>query len=677
MATGIYDRVPCKSLARSKFNLSHRSSFTGDMGIIYPTLVEEAIAGDVWKLGSEHVLQFMPLISPMLQNVKIDKHAFFVPFRLLYENWTKFFMMKDSHGKEYTTPLPSLQDLYKAYTEYDGWHDLYRYVQTMTDPLYSVYWFNGTTFATTDKPSEVTTVLANCDSAIQNKVLSKFDHFDTGIGVSNAAFVAVKCMPWTCGNLLDMLGFPAFDEQFHDKFGVVVIEDAQGFHIRVFDKTVDKWVTSTGNDTDTTIKIDHVIFHSNGGEHELSYWLAIFKKEYTSCAPILSYWYIYDEWYRRSDVDDMFKCKWLRDNQLGVSDDEFEVDANNPAWLSFVPHTRTYHKDYFTASLKTAQSGTAPALPISGILPVGIYNGGTAHPEYAPNVPFKNMVNAHDYAYEKDGSFGKAEKYSILPYERYPLGIDLAKANTFDITDLRLANAIQRFQELSNVAGTRYTSFLKMMYGTSPNDDVLQRPDYFGHIVSSVKFGQVESSVATSDDPLGTRAGKGNSIDVGYFRAYHPKEPGVIMTTMSMVPESTYSGQGIQRQWQRKSKFDYYDSQFSGIGEQEIKTSELFLANDQYNHDHVQDSILGFIGRFDEYRSRTSNCKGLMRNSKYNTFTLDRYFVNTPSLNSDFVHVKVPKGRFLAVPTEPTFVCYFGNIAHVFRPMPEYAVPRL
>lgn len=72
------------------FNLSHDVKLSMSMGILTPTLVQECIPGDVFKIRSETLIRFAPLVAPVMHNINVFTHYFFVPNRLVWSNWEKF-----------------------------------------------------------------------------------------------------------------------------------------------------------------------------------------------------------------------------------------------------------------------------------------------------------------------------------------------------------------------------------------------------------------------------------------------------------------------------------------------------------------------------------------------------------------------------------------------------------
>ena len=64
---------------RSVFNLSYSKKFTADMGILYPVMCDEVIPGDTFSISSRCIVRAMPLVAPVMHNIKIKAEYFFGP----------------------------------------------------------------------------------------------------------------------------------------------------------------------------------------------------------------------------------------------------------------------------------------------------------------------------------------------------------------------------------------------------------------------------------------------------------------------------------------------------------------------------------------------------------------------------------------------------------------------
>lgn len=86
----IFNSVSAKVPKRHKFNLSHQVKLTGEMGELLPIMMEPVLPGDRFKLGSQQLIRFAPLVAPIMSEVDCYLHFFFVPNRLIWSKWEEF-----------------------------------------------------------------------------------------------------------------------------------------------------------------------------------------------------------------------------------------------------------------------------------------------------------------------------------------------------------------------------------------------------------------------------------------------------------------------------------------------------------------------------------------------------------------------------------------------------------
>lgn len=91
---------------RSTFDLSHDLKASGKMGYLIPTMCIDCVPGDYHRLNIESLIRFAPLISPVMHRFRATFHTFFVPKRLLWENFEKYITnTKDPLGNPYVKPF--------------------------------------------------------------------------------------------------------------------------------------------------------------------------------------------------------------------------------------------------------------------------------------------------------------------------------------------------------------------------------------------------------------------------------------------------------------------------------------------------------------------------------------------------------------------------------------------
>jgi hypothetical protein len=75
---------------RQVFDLSHDVKLSLDMGQLIPIYVEDIVPGDKFRVRTEVMLRFAPMLAPIMHRVNVFTHFFFVPYRLLWKDWEDF-----------------------------------------------------------------------------------------------------------------------------------------------------------------------------------------------------------------------------------------------------------------------------------------------------------------------------------------------------------------------------------------------------------------------------------------------------------------------------------------------------------------------------------------------------------------------------------------------------------
>lgn len=77
-------------MKRSKFSLSNYKLLSCDMGELVPIGITEVLAGDSVQQSTSALVRAAPLLSPVMHPVHVNIHHWFVPHRLIWEDWEDF-----------------------------------------------------------------------------------------------------------------------------------------------------------------------------------------------------------------------------------------------------------------------------------------------------------------------------------------------------------------------------------------------------------------------------------------------------------------------------------------------------------------------------------------------------------------------------------------------------------
>lgn len=85
----LFSQVPTVKHPRSKFNRGHNIKTTFDGGYLIPFYLDEVLPGDTFSLNCTNFIRIATLLNPIMDDIYFDTHFFFVPERLVFENFQK------------------------------------------------------------------------------------------------------------------------------------------------------------------------------------------------------------------------------------------------------------------------------------------------------------------------------------------------------------------------------------------------------------------------------------------------------------------------------------------------------------------------------------------------------------------------------------------------------------
>lgn len=100
--------VPRADIPRSSFRIqkTHKTTFKG--GILVPIYVDEILPGDSFSLKQTIFARMSTPIFPVMDNLYLDSFFFFVPNRLVWDNWKRFMGEQDNPGDSTSYVIPQV-----------------------------------------------------------------------------------------------------------------------------------------------------------------------------------------------------------------------------------------------------------------------------------------------------------------------------------------------------------------------------------------------------------------------------------------------------------------------------------------------------------------------------------------------------------------------------------------
>lgn len=354
-----------------------------------------------------------------------------------------------------------------------------------------------------------------------------------------------------------------------------------------------------------------------------------------SAVPFRAYAKIFNEWIRDEDLD----------NELVVSTASGQDTTTNTTLQNI-----RWEKDYFTAARPFEQKGNAVTIPIGTQAPISGLGLAPAATFPTAGGTFKDATtDAAGVVYPNSNNSVTGASFQIRGTAAGAGGLvdvyaDLSAVTGIPVTELRLANALQRFMELSAHRGSRYVEYLLSRFGVRSSDARLQRPELLSRSKQVVQISEVLATAEGTNTDVGDLKGHGIGAmrSNRYMRMF--EEHGYVITLAALQPKTFYP-QGLHKTWSRRDKYDYFQPETQFIGDQEVLNKEIYAGA------AVPAGTFGWTPRYQEYREQHNRIAGEFRSTTLDFWHQARIFGAEPALNAAFV-TSDPTERIFAVPSQ-------------------------
>lgn len=103
-----FAQIPSVNTARSKFDRSFAIKDTFDFDYLTPIFIDEILPGDTVNLNVKSFARLATQVVPVMDNMYIDYFFFFVPNRLVWDNWEKFNGAQTNPGDSTDYLIPTI-----------------------------------------------------------------------------------------------------------------------------------------------------------------------------------------------------------------------------------------------------------------------------------------------------------------------------------------------------------------------------------------------------------------------------------------------------------------------------------------------------------------------------------------------------------------------------------------
>lgn len=611
-------------MKKSKFNLGYLNSTTGNAGYLIPFLLQPTLPNDTFRISLSSFIRAQPMVAPLMHEVKFYTQYWFVPNRIIWDDWEQFIT-----GGGDLTAAPAFPVL-KTGTKFEvgSLGDYFGFptgvdvggISVLPFRAYAEIW--NTRYRDEDLQSEIGISYASGeDNATSLNLMSpswKRDYFTTS-------------RPFTQRGA--QISVPVYtDVPTQDVRSVVSSLYTQNNKlVAVSDVPIPPGVVS---DTDYQLIVTNKQLNSTQYDELVTHIPNIKATSVTAVASPGSHFWLPVAGV--SGVTDLKVLMYCSDVVVGA------VSSNT---LKFTIPTNNV----------TACNSPAPAF-INTAVNVGQFSGYLAgYKNGFGKLSDNRTVKPCGYA-KVSGNF------------QFTLNQPGQLAGSVSIRDLRASSALQRYAERSLEWGNRYEEFIQREFGIKPRDSRIQRPEYLGGGSGTLQISEVLQTAEGQDTGVGTMRGHGIAGVSQRPIKFRAPEHGIIIGLISIRPKPVYT-QGVPREFLKKSRLDFFTPELANIGMQEVLERELYFTPTNGN------SIFGYSDRYAEYRYNQPKVTGEFR-STLAFWNMARQFDAPPVLNASFIDMSSSQKAFsrpFSSQTTHQYLMMLRNNIKAYRPVPKRA----
>lgn len=270
-----------------------------------------------------------------------------------------------------------------------------------------------------------------------------------------------------------------------------------------------------------------------------------------------------------------------------------------------------WNKDMFMGVMPDTQLGEAASIGAAGN-PTQIY-------AYDSSKAVKYPLIANVVSSSPSGSPGSVDVATGRAKPQIPVGSEIpilseSTSSQFNILQLRMAEAVQKYREVSQCADQDYRGQIKAHFGVNLSAALSDQCIYIGGHAGNIDISEVVNTNLSSDNEAVIQ-GKGVGTSQGYEN-FSCDEHGVLMCLYYVKPILDYVMTAPWKEWTYTNVDDLPFPEFDSIGMESLPLALLSNAYSAFGNVKPNAlSTFGYVPRFVELKTDIDDINGAFRNS--------------------------------------------------------------
>lgn len=556
--------------SRSGFDLAKKNAFTAKVGELLPVYWRLCYPGDKFTLSHQHFTRTQPVNTAAFTRIREYFDWYFVPLRLLNKNMTQALVQMQENPVQAEALMQSR-------------------IVTTDIPYIPFYNRESSSGPITEPLDSISGILRHAYSLLSPSPRVGSNQFNFALSATSA-------------KLLSYLGYKRFLAEDNDSPAPI-----EGYEVK-----------SLGLSSDPKFNLSAAVPFS------------------VNVLPLLAYQKIYADFFRFSQWEKNEPFTYNADYYAGgnflapITSDSLADDfwsSNNFLTLRYC----NWQKDMFMGGMPEQQFGDVASVNI------GMSGDGGFIPLSAPTASsssgFSVGVGSSGFDLAADKSSGVSSvtlsSSASTGFDGLPLrvsvndivssghlGVDMSSSlsGSFSVLQLRLAEATQKWKEISQCSDQTYRDQIQAHFGVSLSPALSDKCIYIGGSASSIDINEVVNNAlyASGDEkPVANIKGKGVGTSQG-SENFSADEYGILMCIYHAVPLLDYDLSGVKQELLYISTEDLPVPEFDSIGMQTLPLQVLYNAFGNIGSwmPTMPGNFLSYVPRFVELKTDVDEING-------------------------------------------------------------------
>lgn len=636
---------------RSSLIMRESTQTSGNVGKLIPILVHEMLPSENLRITQSVNLQFTPFVTNVMHEITGDLLTYFVPYRIIWQDWEKFITGCDEENDEVdgTLEVPmcnldknklayeklkalinnkTVEELSVIYNEIVGVALEYPKAEGETTD----YNLKKGTYANPENVNEPG--FLNLAWFINNETAIS-DNFKLPAKLNNKYWVSglssVKQLNefWTL-RAIDKVATKYWTESLPDYYGIPIsFNFISSLALTQADETNENYYW---HQDETIVEPYKTFVETTINNADKATFNALNYRAYNK---IYNDWIRYIDWEPRRDKEDLTIAR-----------------ANNP-------------HDIFTRARRYQLRGAMPKVPVN-------INGlGQIISSVTEDVTSQEYIQIYD---EDDKVRIRSASTDGTPNGGVTFNKELQinGESNWNILDMVTPAGLLNYYMANARIKPRYSEQLLARWGVTIQDARYQ----YAQIVDASKITISQNGITQTAPQQGDSTAQGNITGQGWGNGggktkFYAPEHGVLITLLQVRPSNAYE-LGFEAQYQKVTRFDYPTPEL-------VDTPDVPIYAKELAPNAPNDQILGYKGIYDEYRTKFNKVTGLLRPSIRGSLavkTLARSWDEEIDMES-VVKCEPQMSRIKQFTTQPDFTMITQTQILTNLPLPYINDPRI